>query len=140
MGRRTLILSGAALIAAPWPARAMPADVAAAIKEITGGAAPKPGRVKLEIPVMVENGNAVGITVGVEQAEPRATDLYVFAERNPLPRVLHARFGPAAGKTQLATRMRLATSQTVIAMARLEDGTFWTDSVDLIVTLAACLE
>ena len=54
--------------------------------------------------------------------------------------MLHARFGPAAGRTQLATRMRLATSQTVIAVARLEDGTFWTDSVDLIVTLAACLE
>ena len=74
------------------------------------------------------------------EAEPRATDLYLFAEGNPLPRVLHARFGPAAGRTQLATRMRLATSQTVIAVARLEDGTFWTDSVDLIVTLAACLE
>jgi len=140
LGRRAFILAGTALFAVPHLARATPAEVAAAIKDVTAGAEPKPGRVKLDIPVMVENGNAVGLTVGVEQAEPRCTDLYVFAEGNPLPRVLHAQFGPAAGRTQLATRMRLATSQTVIAVARLEDGSFWTDSVDLIVTLAACLE
>jgi sulfur-oxidizing protein SoxY len=140
VGRRAFILSGAAVIAVPPIARATPAEVTAAIKDVTAGAELKPGRVKLDVPVMIENGNAVGVTLGVEQPDPRATDLYLFAEGNPLPRVLHARFGPAAGRTQLATRMRLATSQTVIAVARLEDGTFWTDSVDLIVTLAACLE
>ncbi|MBV8914588.1 MAG: sulfur oxidation protein SoxY [Acetobacteraceae bacterium] len=140
IARRAFILSGTALLAAPWAARATPAEVAAAIKEVTDGAALKPGRVKLDIPVMVENGNAVGVTVGVAQEEPRCTDLYLFAEGNPLPRVLHASFGPVAGRTELATRMRLATSQTVVAVARLEDGSFWTDSVDLIVTLAACLE
>lgn len=139
--RRVFILTGSALVLAPWaPARATPAEVAAAMQEVTGGARPQQGRVKLDIPVMVENGNAVGLTVDVEQDGPRATDLYVFAEGNPLPRVLHAHFGPAAGRTRLATRMRLATSQTVVAVARLEDGSLWTDSVDLIVTLAACLE
>jgi len=138
--RRAFVLCGAALVAMPRPARATPEEVAAVIKEVTGGAELKPGRVKLDIPVMVENGNAVGLTAGVEAAEPRCTDLYLFAERNPLPRALHASFGPAAGRTELATRMRLATSQTVVAVARLEDGTFWTDGVDLIVTLAACLE
>ena len=138
--RRVFVLSGAALIAAPSIARATPDEVAAAINEITGGAVPGTGRVKLDIPAMVENGNAVGLTVGVERAEPRCTDLYVFAERNPLPRVLHARFGPASGRTELATRMRLATSQRVIALARLEDESVWIASVDLVVTLAACLE
>jgi sulfur-oxidizing protein SoxY len=138
--RRTFAVGAGAVMLVPCAARGTPAEVAAAIKDVTGGAEPKPGLVRLDIPVMVENGNAVGLTVGVEQAEPRCTDLYMFAEGNPLPRVLHARFGPAAGRTQLSTRMRLATSQTVIAVARLEDGSFWTDSVDLIVTLAACLE
>ncbi len=140
IARRAFVLAGAALVAVPPVARATPEEVASIMKEILGGAAPKDGRVKLDIPAMVENGNAVGLTVGVEEATPRCTDLYVFAERNPLPRVLHATFGPAAGRTQLATRMRLATSQRVIALARLEDGSFWTDSVDLVVTLAACLE
>lgn len=140
IARRTFWLAGATLVAIPGLARATPDEVAAAIRAITGDAQPQPGRVKLEIPAMVENGNSVSLTVGVEQAEPRCTDLYVFAERNPHPDVLHASFGPAAGRTQLVTRMRLADSQRVIALARLEDGTFWSDSVDLVVTLAACVE
>lgn len=140
LARRAFLLSGATLLAIPPAARATPDEVAAAIREIVGDAVPKPGRVKLDIPAMVENGNAVGLTIGVDEAAPRCTDLYLFAERNPLPRVLHAHFGPAAGRTGLATRMRLATSQRVVAIARLEDGAFVTDSVDLVVTLAACLE
>jgi len=140
IARRAFLLCGSALVALPPRAWATPDEVATAMREITGEAAAKPGRVKLDIPAMVENGNAVGLTVGVADAEPRCTDLYLVAERNPLPRVLHARFGPAAGRTELATRMRLATSQRVIALARLEDNSFWTDSVDLLVTLAACLE
>ncbi len=140
IARRAFMVTGAALVAVPPVARATPDDVAAEIKAIVGDAVPQPGRVKLDIPVMVENGNAVGVTIGVEEAAPRCTDLYLFAERNPLPNVLHAAFGKAAGRTVLSTRMRLANSQRVIALARLEDGTFWTDSVDLVVTLAACLE
>ena len=70
----------------------------------------------------------------------QVASLYVFAQANPLPNVLHATFGPASGEPRLATRIRLATSQTVIAMARLRDGSCWTDSVELLVTLAACVE
>ena len=144
MRRRALVLTGAALAAVPWaPVRALPAEVAAKIREVTGGAALRPGRVKLDIPVRVENGNAVGLTVGVDgplAPGERVLSLHVFAEGNPLPNVLHAYFGPAAGPPKLATRIRLATSQTVVAVAHLADGTFWTESVDLFVTLAACLE
>lgn len=138
--RRTFVLAGGALLAAPPCARATPDEVAEAMKGVLGASAPREGRVKLEIPVMVENGNSVQLTIGVAEPTPRCTDLYLFAERNPRPWVLHAAFGPAAGNTVLTTRMRLATSQRVIAMARLEDGSFWTDSADLLVTLAACLE
>lgn len=119
------------------------ADAAAAIAEVTRGATVRPGKVKLDVPVMVENGNAVGMTVSVDAplaGEGRVLGVHVFAEGNPLPRVLSLRFGPRAGLPRVATRIRLATSQTVVAVAELADGTFWSDSVDLVVTLAACVE
>ena len=72
-------------------------------------------------------------------ADPVAS-LHVFAEANPNPNVLNIRFGPAAGPPRVSTRIRLATSQTVIAVARMQDGSFWQDSVELLVTLAACIE
>jgi sulfur-oxidizing protein SoxY len=132
--RHLLVAAGAALL--PPPARATPAEVAALIRELTGGAAPRPGRVKLEIPVLVENGNAVSMTVS---ANAPVRSIHVFAEANPNPNVITLHFGPASGAPRFATRIRLATSQTVIAVAQAEDG-FWMDSVELLVTLAACLE
>jgi len=99
------------------------------------------GRVKLEVPVLVENGNAVAMTVSVpEKTTAKLTAFHIFAEGNPLPQVAAFHFGPRAGAPKIATRIRLATSQTVIAIALFDDGSAWTDSVDLLVTLAACLE
>ena len=66
--------------------------------------------------------------------------IHVFAEGNPLPKVAAFHFGPRAGAPRIATRIRLATSQTVIALAKYDDGSCWTDSVDLLVTLAACID
>ena len=66
--------------------------------------------------------------------------MHVFAGRNPLPNVTNVSFGPRSGRPRFATRIRLATSQTVVAIAKLEDGSCWSDSVELIVTLAACIE
>lgn len=80
------------------------------------------------------------MTVGVEDVSDRVTSISVFAERNPLPHVITASFGPRSGRPRLQTRIRLATSQTVIAVAKCEDGRCWSDSVDLLVTLAACIE
>lgn len=85
----------------PKLARATPEEVAAAIDAITGEAKPQEGRVKLDIPAMVENGNAVGLTVGVADAAPRCTDLYLFSERNPLPRVLRDAGGEAVDPSGL---------------------------------------
>ncbi len=62
------------------------------------------------------------------------------AERNPLPHVANFTFGPRSGRPRVSTRIRLATSQTVIAIAVMNDGSCWSDSVDLLVTLAACIE
>ena len=142
--RRRFLLGAAGLaLLPPGPARATPEEVATAIAQLTGGKTPLPGRIKLDVPVMVENGNSVGLTVTAPPpgpGEPAIEAVHVFAEGNPLPHVLHVRFGPRAGRARVATRIRLATSQTVTAVARLSDGSFRSDSVDLLVTLAACLE
>ena len=141
--RRRMLLAGAALLALP-PARAgaTKPEVAAAIQALTGGAKLRQGRIKLDIPLLVENGNVVAMSITVDDPPPgqHVESLHVFAEANPLPEVLHVRFGPAAARPRIATRIRRATSQSVIALAKLSDGSFRRDSVDLLVTLAACLD
>jgi sulfur-oxidizing protein SoxY len=141
--RRFLVVAGSGLIlplAPLWPVRATPAQVAALIAELVGEGTLHDGRVKLDLPVMVENGNSVGMTVSVDAPAGQVRSIDVFAEGNPLPHVVRIRFGPHAGAARFATRIRLATSETVIAVAKLADGSCWRDSVDLLVTLAACIE
>jgi sulfur-oxidizing protein SoxY len=66
--------------------------------------------------------------------------IHVFTERNPQPYVLSAHLGPRAGRARIATRARIADTGTVTAIAQMSDGSFWSDSVKVIVTLSACLE
>ncbi|HEX3402131.1 MAG TPA: thiosulfate oxidation carrier protein SoxY [Acetobacteraceae bacterium] len=141
--RRFLVLAGSGLLVPLAPIRpvnATPAQVAALIAELVGDAQIRDERVKLDLPVMVENGNSVGMTVTVDAPVADLRSIDVFAEGNPLPHVVRVRFGPHAGAPRFATRIRLATSQTVIAVAKLADGSCWRDSVDLLVTLAACID
>ena len=144
--RRFMVMAGPGLILPLAPggvARATPSEVAGLMHELSGGAEVREGRVKLDLPVMVENGNSVSMTVSVDapRSGPDAVQsIDVFAEGNPLPHVLRCVFGPRSGAPRVATRIRLATSQTVIAVAKLADGSCWRDSVDLIVTLAACID
>ncbi len=97
----------------------------------------------LDIPPLVENGNVVPLTVSVE-SPMTATDyvkaIHVFNEKNPQPNVIGIHLGPRAGKASISTRIRLADSQKVVAIAQMSDGSFWSDQVDVIVTLAACVE
>jgi sulfur-oxidizing protein SoxY len=140
LARRHLlqVTAGVALLA-PLPVRATESEVAALIKQLVGDGALQQGRVKLDIPLLVENGNAVPISIAVDGTDP-VISIHVFAEKNPLPHVATFTFGKRAGPPRVATRMRLATSQTVIAVAKTVDGKFWSDHLDLIVTLAACVE
>lgn len=147
IGRRRVLRlaagAAAAVALAPLPARATPEEVQALIRGLVGEGSVTKGRVKLDLPLLVENGNAVAMTVAVEgprTGPDRVETIHVFAEANPLPNVVRFEFGPAAGKAVVSTRIRLATSQTVIAVARTADGRFWSDEVELLVTLAACLE
>lgn len=138
--RRVLIGASGILLAGATRARALPEDVATLIHELVGDGSLQKGRVKLDLPQLVENGNAVSMTASVDDVSDHVVSLSVFAERNPLPRVITATFGPHSGRPWLQTHIRLATSQTVIAVAKCADGRCWSDSVDLIVTLAACIE
>ena len=125
------------------PAAATPTSMAAAIHEVVGEAAVRQGKVKLDIPPFVENGNAISLTVSVDSPmteSDHVKSVHIFNEKNPLANVTIFHLGPRAGRARISTRIRLATSQTVVAIARLNDDTFWSDSVDVMVTLAACLE
>jgi len=146
--RRNVLIGAASLAAGAGlvsvsPARATPASMDAAIKKVVGSAPLRKGKVTLSLPPLVENGNTVSLEVSVESPmtpENHVKAIHIFNEKNPLPNVISARLGPRAGQGKLSTRMRLADSQRVIAVAELSDGSFWSDEVDVIVTIAACLE
>jgi sulfur-oxidizing protein SoxY len=114
-----------------------------AIGKVVGNAPLRRGRVKLDIPPLIDNGNAVPISVEVDSpmsAADHVKAIHVFTERNPQPYVLSVHLGPRAGKARIATRSRIGDSGEVIAIAQMSDGSFWSESVRVIVTLSACLE
>ncbi|RZJ25311.1 MAG: SoxY-related AACIE arm protein [Haliea sp.] len=148
--RRDLIAAGAGLVGTllVMPARAQTEPhssdtLTTALLGFTAGAATREGRVLLDIAPLVDNGNTVPVTVTVDSpmtAADHVTAIAVFNERNPQREVIKARLSPLSGKAQLSTRIRLATTQKLVAVARMSDGSFWTHTVDVIVTLAACIE
>jgi sulfur-oxidizing protein SoxY len=134
---------GAAPLVTAQPADATPAMLATAIRNVVGAAVVRSGKVKLDVPPLVENGNTVPMTVNV--SSPMTPDdyvksIHVFNEKNPQPNVGNFYLGPRAGRAQISTRIRLADSQKITAIAQLSDGSFWSASIDVVVTLAACTE
>ena len=134
---------GAIPIVTVRPAEATPAMLATAIRNVVGEAVVRTGKVKLDVPPLVENGNTVPMTVSVQNpmtANDYVKSIHVFNEKNPQPNVGNFYLGPHAGRAQVSTRIRLADSQKVVAIARLSDDSFWSATVDVVVTLAACTE
>jgi sulfur-oxidizing protein SoxY len=146
--RRTALAGAAGAVLTPLigagAARANPAnDMDAAITAITGGAPVKPGRVRLEMPALAENGFSVPLTVNVESpmtAADHVASIHILSPKNPVANVVGFTLGPRAGRARVSTNMRMAETQTVIALARMSDGSFWSDKAEVIVTLAACVE
>ena len=145
MNRRLLLTAalgmGAGVVARP--AFATADELQAAIATFAGGATVRAGRVNLAVAPLVENGNSVPVTLTVQSpmtAADHVKAIAVFNERNPQREVVVFRLGPRAGRAVVATRIRLATSQQLVAVAQMSDGTFWSHTVDVIVTLAACVE
>ena len=125
------------------PASATSASMKAAIRNVVGEAEVKKGKVHIDIPALVENGNAVSLVVQVDSPmtdADHAKAIHVFNELNPQPNVISAYLGPLAGFAKITTRFRLADTQTVIAVAQMSDGSFWSGSADVVVTIPACLE
>ena len=141
--KRRELLATAALLALVRPAAATPEKMASAIAAYTGNRLPQTGRVTFEIAQLIDNGNAVPVTIRVDSPLTPAdhvTGIAIFNERNPETDVVKFTLGPRAGKAEVATRIRLATSQKLAAVALMSDGTCWQRTVDVIVTLAACVE
>jgi sulfur-oxidizing protein SoxY len=134
---------GAIPIVTVRPVEATPAMLATAIRNVIGEAPVRTGKVKLDVPPLVENGNTVPMTVSVQNpmtANDYVKSIHVFNEKNPQPNVGNFYLGPHAGRAQISTRIRLADSQKIVAIARLSDDSFWSTSVEVVVTLAACTE
>ena len=141
--QRRAFIAGFAVTVLPIAAAATPETMAAAIKQVTGDAAVRPGRVTLDIPPLVENGNTVPLTVSVESPMTEADfikAIHVFNEKNPQPHVFDARLSPRNGKAVVGTRIKLADAQKVVAIAETSTGEFFSASADVIVTIAACIE
>ena len=127
----------------PFLAFAKKPEAMQAIEKIVGSNPINDGKVKLTIPPLIENGNLVALKVSV-QSPMTATDyvaaIYVIAEGNPLPNIFSAYLTARSGTANISTRVRLADSQRVWAIAQMSDGSFWRDHADTMVTLSACTE
>jgi len=123
------------------PAAATPEELAAALRETFGERPLTPGRIKLEIPRLAENGSIVPVAITVESPMTEGDyvkSIHLFAQRNPLPRVLEIELGPHNGRARVATRIRLAVSQQVQAVAVMSDGALWTAGAEVEVTVGGC--
>jgi sulfur-oxidizing protein SoxY len=141
---RRQALAGSVAVAAAMlvrPARATPADAEAAMAEVLKGRTARKGRVKLDIPRLAESGLNVSLDVSVESPMTPADyvkAVYLFAPQNPLPNIARYHFTPASGRAAVTTRVRLADTQDVIALAEMSDGTFWRDEAEVVITIMAC--
>ena len=125
------------------PADALPEKLAPLIRQATGGVMPQVGRVTLTLPTLAESGNSVRLQVRVESPmtpEAHVKQIHIFSEKNPRPVIARFSLGPRAGRAEIHTRIRLAGTQQVVAVAIMNDGTAWMASAEVVVTAAACVE
>jgi sulfur-oxidizing protein SoxY len=148
-GRRGFLAALCAAATAPfaWARRAAAQEgaesIAPAVKEFTQGASVRRGRVRLDMPLLADNGHSVPLTVSVESPMTGADHVRAIAivsERNPRPLIARFHIGPRAGRAQIITRVRLAGSQRVVAVAAMSDGSYWYATSEVTVTESACLD
>lgn len=145
IGRRSLIALPLAL-AAPRIAAADTApaeDFAAAERAILAGRTPVAGGIALEMATLSENGNSVDLGIRVDSPmapEDHVTAIHILSEKNPVPRVAEFRLSPRAGRAEVATRIRLSTTQTILVLAETSGGRVHRASREVIVILGACVD
>ena len=147
MSRRAMLAGAVGILVLPLAAGsalATPESMAEAMDEVLGKGAPiKPGRVKMELPELAENGNSVPLKITVESpmtAADHVKTVYVFSEKNPVSNVVRFHLGPRSGVARVQSSIRLAATQRITAIARMSDGSLWSGGADVIVTQAACLD
>jgi sulfur-oxidizing protein SoxY len=141
--RRRVVLAAGLSCVAPLAAGQPAWPAIPALAELIGERTLRAGRVKLEIPLLADNGNSVPLTITVESPmlpDDRVAAIHVFSERNPRPRIASIRLGPDIARAQVATRIRLAGTQHIVAVAEMADGQLWGGTTEIIVTQSACLE
>ncbi len=136
--RRSLLIGSAALVAA-GPASAEEA-LDTLLTDVFGARRPKPGVIAMKLSPLAENGLAVPITLAVDEPPANVKRIVLLAPGNPFPRAAEYRFGPRACKAEISTRIRLARSQSVTAVAELGDGSLWSTAADITITSGACAE
>jgi sulfur-oxidizing protein SoxY len=135
------LAAGAGAIALGAREAAAKNDADEALKKFTGGKTPVEGKVKLDLPEIAENGNTVPMTITVDSPMTDAshvTDVLVVANENPRSGVVTFHFSPASGVAEANTRIRLAATQDVIAVARMNDGSFYMATKQVKVTIGGC--
>lgn len=145
LSRRLLLTGlGAGMLSSALPLAALgePEDADAAIRDIFGDGALNEGKVTVKLPPIAENGNSVAITVSVDS--PMTEDNHVrrmaiISPRNPIAEIAVFELGPRAGKAEVSTRIRMAGTQRIRAVAEMSDGSLWVGSASTVVTLAACV-
>lgn len=143
--RQALTIGAGAAVFAVLGLPATPAfaknNIDEAIGKFTGGKAPTAGRVKLDVPEIAENGNTVPMTVSVESpmtAQSYVSDVLIVADGNPNAGVATFHFSPASGIAEANTRIRLAETQNVTAVAKMNDGSFYSVTKQVKVTIGGC--
>jgi sulfur-oxidizing protein SoxY len=147
ISRRTLLrqLGAAGLLLALWPVApwASPETVQRAIRQRIGDREPHPGGMTLTLPKIAETGNSVPLTVAVDSPmtpEDHVLRIHVFVPGNPEPVAATYHLGIRAGRAQISTQIRLARTQTVLALAEMSDGSVRSDAASIVVTLGACVD
>jgi len=148
--RQIIVAAGGIGILAALPVRPRESEpstarpsIQAAIHGVIGDAPLHKGRVHIDLPPLVENGNGVPFSVSVDSpmtVSDHVRVIHVLNEKNPLPEIATFRLGPRAGRARITTRIRLSDTQSIVAIAQMNDGTYWAGEASIVVTLAACLE
>ena len=143
MKRRDFLAGAAGALALPGAVRAQVDPLDPLVRTLAGGAPVRRGKVTLVLPQLADNGNSVPIRITVDSPMTPADhvkSIHLYSERNPVPNMANFYLGPRAGKAEINSRVRLAGSQRVTAVAKLSDGSFWYDAAPVVVTLSACLD
>jgi sulfur-oxidizing protein SoxY len=143
MKRRDFLAGLAGSLALPGAALAQVDPLDPLVAVLTGGAPVRKGRVTLVLPQLADNGNSVPIRITVDSPMTEADhvkSIHLYSERNPVTNMANFYLGPRAGRAEINSRVRLAGSQRVTAVAKLSDGSFWYDAAPIVVTLSACLD